>query len=753
MRCDAAPLLTKTIQVTEQHNAAAAASSVGKVLDQIGEDFLTCVICFERYRKPKSLPCLHTFCEQCLLTLVENQGVLNCPTCKASCPLPHGGVRALTSNFFIAGLIEDFQARLKGQQKPAAKCDSCQEKDAFMRCVECSQYLCQPCVKIHKNIAVTRSHQILPIGELSAPKSNSTVKTTNKAVHCEVHPDKVVKFYCDTCQVPVCTDCTIVNHRIPQHVHRDLNTAAEEYQARMTKMLSKVELKNHEAESRHKASTQARSLLQERNKEAGKQLKNRTEIVKRQVRHDEEKLRAGLRKHYDFEAKNVDAKISEIEMELETISSTTSYLKKLMSHGNAAQLLSTKQEMTQRIERILSSELGRPFQADIVHFKPAEKDVHQKLGQLMSDVHISQCKVENIPKQVLKGEVIHLLVTTRDSKGKKIKVHGDIRGTVKKPDGSSENMKVRDARDGTYRLSTSAGMAGGYTITAMINGEVIEGTPIEIPVITGFIKVLGKKGNQKGEFFDPRGVSINRDGDIVTADYRNNRLQVLDTDGNCKKVIKYTHFENPFQPIDVAVSEENNLYYSLDNGNNQVVVSDMEGNLKDCFGHGKLSNPAYIAIHPLSGDLYIADKGWSERIKIFTKDGSYVKSFSMKGSLTLMSSVTISNTGIVFVVNANTSEGYIQMFDEHNKYLCKFGKASQKLGLSKGERGITFHKEFIYTCDNDNIIKYDVHGNVLATMVIREGLKYPAGLAVIDGVPIKIIVADRDNCCLKLFVE
>ncbi|XP_070571167.1 E3 ubiquitin-protein ligase TRIM56-like [Ptychodera flava] len=399
---------------------AAATASVRKVLNQIEKDFLTCVICFERYKKPKSLPCLHTFCEQCLLTLVENQGVLNCPTCKASCPLPHGGVRALKNNIFITGVIEDFQARVKGEQKPAAMCESCQEKDAVMRCVECSQYLCQPCVKIHKNIAVTRSHQILPIGELSVTKSNDTDNMTNKSVHCNVHPDKEVRFYCDTCQVPVCTDCTIVNHRIPRHVHRDLNTAADEYLANIkSKILSKMELKNRDVESRYKASTHTCSLLQEKDKEAGKQLKNRAEMVKQQVRRDEEELRAEIREHYDFQVKDVDANISEIEMELDMISSTLSYLKKLMSHGNAAQLLSTKQETTQQIERILSSESVRPFQAEIVHFKPTEKDmpVHQMLGQLISDVHISRCKVENIPKQVLKGEVIDLLVTT-DSTGK-----------------------------------------------------------------------------------------------------------------------------------------------------------------------------------------------------------------------------------------------------------------------------------------------------------------------------------------------
>lgn len=35
------------------------------------EDYLTCVICFELFTEPKSLPCLHTFCEGCLKVLLD----------------------------------------------------------------------------------------------------------------------------------------------------------------------------------------------------------------------------------------------------------------------------------------------------------------------------------------------------------------------------------------------------------------------------------------------------------------------------------------------------------------------------------------------------------------------------------------------------------------------------------------------------------------------------------------------------------
>ncbi len=46
-----------------------AASKMKDALDfqmHFGEDLLSCSICFEGYNNPKVLPCLHTFCQDCV---------------------------------------------------------------------------------------------------------------------------------------------------------------------------------------------------------------------------------------------------------------------------------------------------------------------------------------------------------------------------------------------------------------------------------------------------------------------------------------------------------------------------------------------------------------------------------------------------------------------------------------------------------------------------------------------------------------
>lgn len=76
---------------------------------QIKEDYLTCAICFGPFDKPKALPCIHTFCLDCLRDYVtsrgyESTGKFPCPVCREDTSLPPGGVNAFPDNYYIVSL-------------------------------------------------------------------------------------------------------------------------------------------------------------------------------------------------------------------------------------------------------------------------------------------------------------------------------------------------------------------------------------------------------------------------------------------------------------------------------------------------------------------------------------------------------------------------------------------------------------------------------------------------------------------------
>ena len=50
------------------------------------EEHLTCSVCLEPFKDPKVLPCLHSYCHECIVNLAKNANsdTIDCPECRLS---------------------------------------------------------------------------------------------------------------------------------------------------------------------------------------------------------------------------------------------------------------------------------------------------------------------------------------------------------------------------------------------------------------------------------------------------------------------------------------------------------------------------------------------------------------------------------------------------------------------------------------------------------------------------------------------
>ncbi|XP_070555088.1 tripartite motif-containing protein 2-like [Ptychodera flava] len=103
----------------------ASSNEESQSLETTTDNFLTCTVCTKIFRNAKILPCVHTFCEQCLRKIVEENGELTCPICRRSHELPAGGVAELSADLFVSQLVEEFdnQDEKKGSRR---KCEACE---------------------------------------------------------------------------------------------------------------------------------------------------------------------------------------------------------------------------------------------------------------------------------------------------------------------------------------------------------------------------------------------------------------------------------------------------------------------------------------------------------------------------------------------------------------------------------------------------------------------------------------------------
>eukprot|EP00058_Branchiostoma_floridae_P027689 XP_002613180.1 hypothetical protein BRAFLDRAFT_73101 [Branchiostoma floridae] len=122
-----------------------------KFRQQMREEFLSCSICTDTFKKPKVLPCQHTFCSTCLRDWAETRKPFQCPMCRVSVDLPAQGVSGFQDNRLVAGLCEQFSDKLstsppKAEQRNQGKCYFHPGQDIALFCQQCKMPACNHCV-------------------------------------------------------------------------------------------------------------------------------------------------------------------------------------------------------------------------------------------------------------------------------------------------------------------------------------------------------------------------------------------------------------------------------------------------------------------------------------------------------------------------------------------------------------------------------------------------------------------------------
>ena len=109
---------------------------------------VNCPICLENFKDPRSLPCVHSFCFQCLQGLYQNRNPGNnvsCPVCRKMFQIPQGGLKSLPLNFVLQNLIE---AKDRTSKETGTLCDKHSGKPLELYCFECKTNICVKCIAV-----------------------------------------------------------------------------------------------------------------------------------------------------------------------------------------------------------------------------------------------------------------------------------------------------------------------------------------------------------------------------------------------------------------------------------------------------------------------------------------------------------------------------------------------------------------------------------------------------------------------------
>uniref|UniRef100_I3N291 E3 ubiquitin-protein ligase TRIM56 n=1 Tax=Ictidomys tridecemlineatus TaxID=43179 RepID=I3N291_ICTTR len=329
------------------------------LLEALSSDFLACKICLEQLHTPKTLPCLHTYCQDCLAQLADG-GHVRCPECRETVPVPPAGVAAFKTNFFVNGLLDLVKARACGDLragKPA--CALCPlvggtsaGGPATARCLDCADDLCQACADGHRCTRQTHSHRVVDLVGYRAGWYDEEARE-RQAAQCPQHPGEALRFLCQPCSQLLCREC-----RLDPHLDHPCLPLAEAVRARrpgLEELLAGVDSSLVELEATRVAEKEALTRLREQAARVGTQVEEAAEGVLRALLAQKQEVLGQLRAHVEAAEEAARERLAKLEGREQVARAAAAFARRVLSLGREAEILSLEGAIAQRLRQLQSS--------------------------------------------------------------------------------------------------------------------------------------------------------------------------------------------------------------------------------------------------------------------------------------------------------------------------------------------------------------------------------------------------------------
>ncbi|CAG2250650.1 unnamed protein product [Mytilus edulis] len=189
-------------------------------------DVLTCPICLETLKSPKSLPCLHRFCEICIGEFISSTerrsghklSSYPCPVCRSVVTPTNPDD---DTSQWVLSLP---QSKQMGQSESTKQeCHMCKKQNnlniATHWCRNCVKAFCKECLRLHNLMKFFADHKVVKIDEIKKCASGSDYDLSLVSDSCPIHKSKIFEAFCFDHQKLCCVLCLTLQHRNCKFVH------------------------------------------------------------------------------------------------------------------------------------------------------------------------------------------------------------------------------------------------------------------------------------------------------------------------------------------------------------------------------------------------------------------------------------------------------------------------------------------------------------------------------------------------------
>ena len=316
--------------------------------------------------------------------------IFSCPTCRSDFTLQaNQNVAELTSSYFIKNMLE-----IMSIQQKAKRCSACSRctNPAISHCTSCEMFLCSKCSESHDSWPSNKNHSVLLLREMNNDEQSQAKK--RRKLFCLKHENELLKYYCETCKELVCTDCFVLNHQKPNHMHscQLVSEAAEKGREVLQSNCATFDGKVSEGKDALKNISEVMKILEKNAKNTKDEIRQQKvkilNIIAEKLDEKEKEMIEEINNVFRELQEELNEQHDEIKHYLKNVQASESFAKNLLKRGSIEEILASQKLIHKNIEKFTN---GQPTDMTAVndgdiHYVPDDignmnvDDIVNKLG-------------------------------------------------------------------------------------------------------------------------------------------------------------------------------------------------------------------------------------------------------------------------------------------------------------------------------------------------------------------------------------
>ena len=664
------------------------------------EKKVTCSICNSPFVEPKTISCLHTFCEKCIQITMNNSDSRDCPICGTELAFPQDHAKIPTNRLL------QYRASIVSKIKEG-RCGECElaiddAASTVMWCVDCDNFLCKRCSDAHKEMKSLKSHKTMTIEQFYAQSPDTIFAHQSDYSTCKDHskPNKPrpLDFYCKTCNTLICQMCIMTGHR--QHHYDLVNKVVDEERDKIKLLVTPLKtILDCEV-----------AVAMKKMEDVDNELNNETD-AKRQVQDMYHQLHELLDQCEVRDLQKIEAVKTGLQNSLGSqkeklkvlhtcMASCNEFVSKVVMpareitqlHGYIAYTQERVKDLTNQVEQSSLEPVCGVDHMILSTSNPNDYASHfTSLCTVSTLPHVPNCSVKG-PSGMSKYAPVNVIITLKDEDGRPVPNQTEHLTVHFEDENIASNMKKEEVSKGVYVLSYKAKKRETHGLSVSWKGKDLGETTVRAKVrqYSDIKKPLQDPITKYGKMnlISPHLMALGPDDELIVRDCHTNSLVVFDVDLKFSRIIAVD--KSP--PTGLAVSN-GYLYMSTDHAIKKIQMDD--GKAVFTFGKkgtedGRFHSPRGLVINK-NGLLYVCDRD-NHRIQVLQENHfqfSFGKHGKQPGTFSHPYDLTFNNTeDLLFITDSSNHR--IQLFTPTGQFLKLFGNLTNIPGKLRYPTGICY---------------------------------------------------------------